>query len=151
MNRAKLMEVNYAVDAYQKLKETFVHFASICEQELSKDNEFKVEYISFNELIISIRIFDNIVELSLSMVVFENDPALGLIVFNHVINENNRKHLMSIYFDELGNTKNTIDGHSNMYNLTRNNCLAPILLQLLDSYINIYFRNSQNSSPKAQM
>jgi hypothetical protein len=142
MIKAELHQVIYAVDAYQKCKDTFSQFSDICKKILSNDNDFKVEFVSSDDITISIMVFDQPVEISLSIVIRENEPAIGKLIFERVLRDDKRNNLWALYFDELGNTRNSLEGHSNMYNLTQENCLEPILIQVLDSYIKIYFANN---------
>ena len=76
------------------------------------------------------------------MVIAEGIQAQGKLVFDCVFEREKdyqRENLWILYFDEIGNTKNSLEGPSNMFNLTNKSCMEPILVQLLENYIKKYF------------
>lgn len=130
-----IKKVGYYLEIYQKLKSPFLEFVEL----LENDKLFNLNFERTDDKLVKFEIFGYPAEIFFSIARGgEDDQVYGKIEAFRTFIKDERDLFWHLYFDDLGNTKNEINGNHNAFSLTKEDSLKIILALLVDNFVEKY-------------
>ena len=132
ISRGKRVET--AVSVYPKFKELFLGFAEELKNKPPKEGFYKIVVEEINETLIKLTVFDNIIEISLSIAYLE-DKTIGKMTFEQLLREDEYKLIGFIFFDMNGDILKFPDNYTEFHSIPSIFRVESIVIELLDQFI----------------
>ena len=134
----KNIQIMKTVKNYYEFREVFVQFKDICNN-LQKDNLWRLKLQEPNEEMgIRFVTFDRCTILGeFSLVLDKKGVPFGQVTFKKHINDNDGEFIWKFYFDKHGSSIEKLPADDVLYKITDEECLTPILTNLLYNYLQL--------------
>ena len=123
------------IQTYNGLKNLFSQFAMLCEETLLEENHLIISYEHEQDIMISLSVLGQPLEILFSMAKTDRDEILGKLNFARINEAEKRYSVWTLYFDRDGNTRYSLYGTNSIYNITNKKSIRMIFVHLLTLYV----------------
>jgi hypothetical protein len=123
------------IETYNTLKTTFSRFALLSRQVLREENNLIISYQYEHDITISLAVLSQPMEISFSMARTDNQKVMGKLNFSRINAAEKRNTVWTLFFDCNGDTRYSLNGACNTYNINDKDGIRMIFVHMLVLFV----------------